>query len=849
MSTNIEKQGISISRLPRESKPEGVDVSGVKSGRTVKVSLDTLATKTEVDNIDNNRKGYFSTDTELKQAYPNPKTGYYAYVGSTGTIWKETGGSWVDTGNPIPEDIDLSLYAKKTEVDTKTPILDTLKQGSYNYYDNFRWTKGGVGYVTSVMSDAKIKDESQNIYFDYKGKFLEIIAAENGVPRDYRIRTYIDLPIGSKFRVTAEFYIQGLELLDIKTIPNFTTAYPDSTQRIHNGFTLYNYEGVITEETKAIDLFFALQIGNNVPGGIIRVGRIYIGTANQGSLDGDNMSLQASKEYVDILNPKVQSSFDSLFETNLNNVTAWRILKNNQIFDAESFKVYSNIETDWYDTRFGVLITDVRVGDTIKVILEATQRSIFGSTFIQSSYNAKYSETYVRSFTENTTNHTITETIDITAKYDHAYLHVWNQCLEQALIKGTIKAISVTKRKRNTSICAGLNSGYVSNANTSLTDYSAVLKGFESTVTRMLNRLVINAKADGYITVNTGFIEQTNKFNLNKTYKIPVKKGFNDLQNLNILVLAGETPQFLLDNIYSVDISGQRTLGYFTVMTNTGEAEPLTTRTDLMPAILYSLENAAFEVVSSSDSDVTANQLTLIAPNQKKYRVLVRDNGELYTVGNFFNKVAILGNSYTWHGLASAINPSTGNNELFWWGTWGMAASERGKDYAHLLGDRIKAVNPDAIISIKNVAAFEINHTTYTDAQIDTLIADVVFTDTDLISINLGGNATPDGWGDNFGRFLDRLHAKAPNAFILASGTPTTGTAKTELMKQSAEKRGIRFVSTLHLNQSEYKSSIGAQVYGDDGQLHTVWHSGVGNHLGDKGMSAYADLFAKELFL
>lgn len=819
---------------------------------------DAFAEKADKKDLENVAAGLIykkevPTSATLYTTYPDAKTGWAAKVTATGTIWQcevQTDGSkvWSDTGlTTFPDNV-----ATLDDLATKTPMLDTFRQGSYNYYDNFRWTKGGVGYVTAVMSDAKIKDESENLYFDYKGKFLEIIAAQNGVARDYRIRTYIDLPIGSKFRVTAEFYIEGLELLDIKTIPNFRTAYPDSTQRIHNGFTLYNYEGTITEETKALDLFFALQIGNNVAGGVIRVGRIYIGTVNKGSLDGDNMSLQASKEYVDILTPKVQSSFDSLFETNLNNTTAWKYgLKTNQVFDAANFKVYSDVDADWYDTRFGVLVTDVRAGDTVKVILQATQRSIFGSTFAQSSYNNKYPETYVRTFTENTKDHTITQTIDITAKYDHAYLHVWNQCLEQALIKGTIKAVSVTKRKRNTSVCAGLNSGYVSNANTALTDYSALLKGFESTVTRMLNRLVVNAKSDGYITVNTGFIEQTNKFNLNKTYKIPVKKGFNDLQNLNILVLAGETPQFLLDNIYSVDISGQRTLGYFTVMTNTSETEPLTTRTDFMPAILYSLENAAFEVSEGGNGGGSSDNtgLILIAPNQKKYRVLVRDNGDLYTVGNFFKKVAILGNSYTWHGLASAENPATGQTELFWWGTWGMAASERAKDYAHLFSDRIKAVNPDAVISIKNVAAFEINHTTYTDAQIDALIADVVFADTDLISINLGGNATPDGWGDNFGRFLDRLHAKAPNAFILASGTPTTGTAKTYSMQQAAEKRGIRFVSTLHLNQAEYKSSIGAQVYGDDGQLHTVWHSGVGNHLGDKGMATYADLFAKELFL
>ena len=106
MSTNIDIQGIPISRLPKETIPAGVDVSGVKSGRTVKVSLDLLATKDDVNNIENNRKGYFSSDTELKAAYPNPKAGWYAYVGSTGTIWKASGNTWVNSGDPIPSDTD-----------------------------------------------------------------------------------------------------------------------------------------------------------------------------------------------------------------------------------------------------------------------------------------------------------------------------------------------------------------------------------------------------------------------------------------------------------------------------------------------------------------------------------------------------------------------------------------------------------------------------------------------------------------------------------------------------------------------------------------------------------------------
>ena len=49
MGTNIENNKTTISALPRVTSPEGVDVPGVKSGSTVKVSLDTLATKEEME--------------------------------------------------------------------------------------------------------------------------------------------------------------------------------------------------------------------------------------------------------------------------------------------------------------------------------------------------------------------------------------------------------------------------------------------------------------------------------------------------------------------------------------------------------------------------------------------------------------------------------------------------------------------------------------------------------------------------------------------------------------------------------------------------------------------------------
>lgn len=62
-------------------------------------------------------KGLFSTDADLKKAYPNPKPGDWAIVGNSipGPIWEcKTQGIWVATGKTGGGDaIDLNGYVKE----------------------------------------------------------------------------------------------------------------------------------------------------------------------------------------------------------------------------------------------------------------------------------------------------------------------------------------------------------------------------------------------------------------------------------------------------------------------------------------------------------------------------------------------------------------------------------------------------------------------------------------------------------------------------------------------------------------------------------------------------------------
>ena len=116
MASNINIEGTPISRLPREVNPAGVDVPGVKSGSNVKVNLGLLVTHEELENLENNRKGFFSTAEKLRKAFPNPQTGWYAYVGETDTIWEVSNGVWVDSGEPIPSGQDMSGFVTRDEL-------------------------------------------------------------------------------------------------------------------------------------------------------------------------------------------------------------------------------------------------------------------------------------------------------------------------------------------------------------------------------------------------------------------------------------------------------------------------------------------------------------------------------------------------------------------------------------------------------------------------------------------------------------------------------------------------------------------------------------------------------------
>ena len=196
-------------------------------------------------------------------------------------------------------------------------------------------------------------------------------------------------------------------------------------------------------------------------------------------------------------------------------------------------------------------------------------------------------------------------------------------------------------------------------------------------------------------------------------------------------------------------------------------------------------------------------------------------------------KVLFLGNSITVHGSMPKIG---------WTNVWGMAASEKEKDYVHLVTRGIEAkTGRKADLRIRNLADFERNFRTWNSAE--NLKAEAVFSP-DYLVIALGENAPNlptqedrlayrKAFKQLLGIFMDG-RTERPNAVVRGVFWPNE--AKDFEMGRVASEYGIPFVN----------ADLGGDVSMTAKGL--FWHDGVQSHPGDKGMRTIADRILTALF-
>ena len=185
-------------------------------------------------------------------------------------------------------------------------------------------------------------------------------------------------------------------------------------------------------------------------------------------------------------------------------------------------------------------------------------------------------------------------------------------------------------------------------------------------------------------------------------------------------------------------------------------------------------------------------------------------------------RVLFVGNSVTLHGPSEAIG---------WFGDWGMAASEKEKDYVHLVEDYIKTKVKNACFCICNAADWERG---YKDPEETFHIFEAarVF-DANIIIIKLSANSrTKDFDGElyktNFEKLVNFLNASEKAKVIVA----------TEFLKHPAEDALIAYAKESDSSLCYLSDIADFDEYKAIGLFE---HKGVAGHPGDVGMREIAD--------
>jgi hypothetical protein len=196
-------------------------------------------------------------------------------------------------------------------------------------------------------------------------------------------------------------------------------------------------------------------------------------------------------------------------------------------------------------------------------------------------------------------------------------------------------------------------------------------------------------------------------------------------------------------------------------------------------------------------------------------------------------KILFLGNSITLHGPAPAIG---------WLGNWGMAASEREKDYAHVLVNAVAAMlgrRPEVMID--NVADFERRYDTY---DVHSGLKKHLAFKAGLAIVAIGENVPALAseqsrrvFMASLVRLLKTLKANN-NPTIVVRSCFWPDKTKDDILKQACAEAGGIFVDIGGLSKDESHYARSERAYA---------HAGVAGHPGDKGMKAIADAILKAL--
>lgn len=186
-------------------------------------------------------------------------------------------------------------------------------------------------------------------------------------------------------------------------------------------------------------------------------------------------------------------------------------------------------------------------------------------------------------------------------------------------------------------------------------------------------------------------------------------------------------------------------------------------------------------------------------------------------------KILFIGNSITLH----EVKP-----EIGWHGAWGMAASEREKDYVHQTMRMAREICPDVGYMIAQAADWERSFWQPEEA-LERLRAAREY-DADIVVIRIGENISREAMAEHdlllaFEKMIDYFN-RSGRAQVIVTDMFWPSPEKSACAAQAAASRGAALVSISDLGTRDDMKAIGL-----------FEHGGVAAHPGDAGMLKIAE--------
>lgn len=246
----------------------------------------------------------------------------------------------------------------------------------------------------------------------------------------------------------------------------------------------------------------------------------------------------------------------------------------------------------------------------------------------------------------------------------------------------------------------------------------------------------------------------------------------------------------------------------------------------LLAALLLSV--SANAVLLLKNPRVT--QLLTDRADQKAYLSTLNklSNHPVVSASSDTCNVLCIGNSITKHAKCD-----------YWWSECGMAASSKDHDYVHLLQKWLEGEFANVSVNAVNFSDWE---RTYWDRfQTTAEINDFLAENLNLVILQLGDNIVDhSSLSEDLTELLKYIEEKCPNADIIVLGCFYFRPSIDLIKLNTCISLRINFVSLDAIQTDQYRRAKNDTVYDDEGNPHTISHSGTTMHPNDKAFEFIA---------